>query len=325
MKAIVSVGPGCLELRDLPLPEPGPGQVRIRTAACGICATDLNMIAGWERTAFPAVPGHEWAGSVDALGAGVDATWAGRRVVAENVWAAGGEVGFEHPGGYGQYFLTEAANLQALPPGIPWARAALAEPLAVAVHALHRLGGDLPGPVLICGDGPIGLLLLALLRRAGRDDVCLIGGRPNRLALALRWGAARTFDYHQLAQGVRDLGGLQSGGFGVVLEAAGSPAALDGALDIVRPGGRILVMGDYGEARASFAWNQLLHGEFHLLSSNASAGAWPDAVALLADERLPLEELITHRRPAERFADAFALVRARDSGAIKVLLEWAPA
>jgi 2-desacetyl-2-hydroxyethyl bacteriochlorophyllide A dehydrogenase len=319
MKAIANVGPGILKLLDLPLPEPGAGQVRIRTAACGICATDLAMITGWERTPFPAIPGHEWAGSVDALGAGVDGAWVGRRVVADNLWAAGGEVGFEHPGGYDQYFVTEAANLQRLSPGTPCALAALAEPLAVAVHALGRLGQDAPGPVLICGDGPIGLLLLALLRRAGRDDLVLAGGRAGRLALAARWGAAQTIDYH-----ARDLRRQRTGGFGSIVEASGSPAALEAALDIVRPGGRILVLGDYGQARASFTWNLLLHGEIQLTGSNASAGAWPEAVALLAGGGLPLEELITHRLPAERFAEAFALVRFRDSGAIKVLLQWEP-
>src|SRR5450759_2929553 len=220
MKAIANVRPGILKLLDLPLPEPGAGQVRIRTAACGICATDLAMITGWERTPFPAIPGHEWAGSVDALGAGVDGAWVGRRVVADNLWAAGGEVGFEHPGGYAQYFITEAANLQLLPPGTPCALAALAEPLAVAVHALGRLGQDAPGPVLICGDGPIGLLLLALLRRAGRDDLVFAGGRAGRLALAARWGAAQTIDYH-----ARDLRRQRTGGFGSIVEASGSPAA----------------------------------------------------------------------------------------------------
>jgi 2-desacetyl-2-hydroxyethyl bacteriochlorophyllide A dehydrogenase len=319
MKAIANVGPHVLKLLDLPLPEPGAGQVRIRTAACGICATDLAMIAGWERTRFPAIPGHEWAGSVDALGAGVDRAWAGRRVVADNFWASGGEVGFEYPGGYAQYFVTEAANLQLLPPGTPWTRAALAEPLAVAVHALGRLGQHASGPILICGDGPIGLLMLALLRRAGLGDLVLAGGRAGRLALAARWGAAQTIDYHE-----RDVRDRRTGGFGTIVEASGSRAALEAALDVVRPGGRILVLGDYGQARADFPWNLLLHGEIHLIGSNASAGAWPEAVSLLADGSLPLEDLITHRLPAERFEEAFGIVRSRESGAIKVLLQWEP-
>src|SRR2546423_1613786 len=115
MKAIVNTAVDRLEVLDYPLPQPGPGQVRIRTGACGICATDLLMVSGWERTGFPSTPGHEWSGTVDAVGPDVDTRLVGRRCVAENVWADGGEVGFEHPGGYGQYLLTEATNVQVIP------------------------------------------------------------------------------------------------------------------------------------------------------------------------------------------------------------------
>src|ERR1039458_955422 len=101
MNAIVNTGPGCLEWKVWPTPEPGPGQLRVRTAACGICATDLEMVAGWTRTGFPSIPGHEWAGVVDTVGRGVDGALAGKPCVAENVLTDGGEVGFEHPGGYG--------------------------------------------------------------------------------------------------------------------------------------------------------------------------------------------------------------------------------
>ena len=96
MKAIVNTAAGQVQWKDWPTPQPGPGQVRIRTAACGICATDLEMIAGWARTTFPCIPGHEWSGVVDAVGEGVDAKWLGQSCVAENVLADGGEVGFEH-------------------------------------------------------------------------------------------------------------------------------------------------------------------------------------------------------------------------------------
>ena len=82
MKAIVNTAPGRLEMRELPLPEPLRGEARIRTGACGICATDLVMIDGWERTGFPSIPGHEWSGTVDAVGPGVDEELLGRRCVA---------------------------------------------------------------------------------------------------------------------------------------------------------------------------------------------------------------------------------------------------
>jgi threonine dehydrogenase-like Zn-dependent dehydrogenase len=259
---------------------------------------------------------------VDAVGIGLEAALVGRRCVADNVWADGGEAGFEHPGGYAQYFLTEAANLQPLPADFPLALAVLIEPLAVTVRGMRRLRPAPPGPVLIFGDGPIGLLMLLQLKRAGRDDVVLAGGRPARLAVAARLGA-RVVDYHAVDLRSDDfLSSLGPRRLGTIIEAAGSAAALETSFDIMQTGGRILCLGDYGQSRAGFAWSHLLHREAELIFSNASAGAWPEATRLGTEGTLPLADLITHRLPAASFAEGMALVRDRQSGAIKVVLEW---
>lgn len=323
MQAIVTAGPGRVEWREMPVPQPGRGQVRIRTGACGICATDLAMIAGWARTGPGAIPGHEWSGVVEAVGEGVDPALAGRRCVAENVLGDGGEVGFEHPGGYAECFLTEAANVQALPDGFPFAVATLIEPLAVCVRGLTRLGGEAAGRVLVFGDGPIGLLLVMLLAGRGRE-VALVGGRDGRLALARELGAAATVNYH--AEGGA-LGAALAKRFGrrvpVAIEASGSPSAMDAAMELAQ-GGRILVLGDYAEARAGFAWNAILHRELTLIGSNASAGAWPEAVRLAVAQRDRLATLVTDVLPAARFGEGLALAADRARGAIKVVLEWLP-
>jgi alcohol dehydrogenase len=324
MRAIVNTAPGRLEMRELPLPEPGPGQVRVRTLACGICATDLRMIAGWDRTGFPSVPGHEWSGEVDAVGPGVGARLIGARCVAENVLADGGEVGFEHPGGYGEHLITEAAKVRRLPDGLSPAAAALIEPLAVCVRGLRRLRPAKNCTALVFGDGPIGLLLLLLLRRAGARRLVLVGGRARRLALARSLGADAVVDYHaaggSLAEAVAEAAAGQP--LSAVAEASGSTAVIAAALAIAAPASRVLIMGDYGLGRADFAWEDLLHREFELIGSNASAGAWPEAVRLAGSGEVPLERLVTHRLGAERFAEAMELARSRDSGAIKVVLEW---
>lgn len=317
MRAIVNAGPGRLEMQELPLPEPGAGQARVRTLACGICATDMEMIAGWARTGFPAVPGHEWAGLVDAVGPDVDAAAVGRRCVGENVLADGGEVGFEHPGGYGGLFLTEAVNLHFLPDAFPMHTAVLIEPLAVAVRGMERLG-DFPaeGPVLVIGDGPIGLLMLMLLRRAGASRVILAGGREPRLAAARALGAAGIVDHHRqpLSECGKD--------FPVIVEASGSASALKEAFDLVAPRGKILILGDYRKAAADFPWNAVLHREITLTGSNASAGAWPRAMQLAVEGDLPLEKLVTHRIPASRFSEGMDLMRSRRGDVIKIVMEW---
>ena len=176
---------------------------------------------------------------------------------------------------------------------------------------------------LVFGDGPIGLLMLVLLRRAGVENVVVIGGRPERLAVALELGADQTLDYHpvedDLAAAVRNSCGQS---FPNVIEASGSPAATRACLRLVAPCGRVVVLGDYGDACADFAWNHLLHQEIELIGSNASAGAWPEAVQLATEGGLPLARLITHRLPAARFADGVELVRSRRGDVIKVVLEW---
>ena len=337
MKAIVNSAPGELTWQDWPLPQPGPGQARIRTGACAICATDLHMIAGWNRTGYPAIPGHEWAGTVDAVGAGVDPGLVGRRCVAENVLSDGGEVGFEHPGGYGEYLVTEAHRIQVLPPGYPLWAAALIEPLAVTVRAARRL--RLPGmgqaseagqrlgegSALVLGDGPIGLLMVALLRRAGIEQVVLAGGRAARLALGRKWGASETLSYHEMGEDL--VSGIRQGWdrpFAYIVEASGSAVAMCASLELVAACGRILVVGDYGGARADFPWGRLLLQQLELIGSNASAGAWEEAVRLAVTGQVPLSDLATHRYSAERFGEAMAVVRSRRQDVVKVVLEWQP-
>jgi 2-desacetyl-2-hydroxyethyl bacteriochlorophyllide A dehydrogenase len=281
------------------------------------------MIAGWERTNFPAIPGHEWSGTVDAIGEGVDESLIGRRCVAENVLASGGEVGFEVPGGYSQYFLTDAINVYPLPDDFCMTTAALIEPLAVSLRGLKKLHLDNKSRALVIGDGPIGLLVVMLLHHTGMDEIFVVGGRAPRLAIAQASGASQVLNYHQI-EGHLATGILQTAGetFPLVVEASGSAAAMQASLELTAICGQILVLGDYSQARADFAWNYLLHRELEIIGSNASAGAWPDAVQLATQHKLPLERLITHRLPVQSFAEGVELTRSRRADVVKVVLEW---
>jgi threonine dehydrogenase-like Zn-dependent dehydrogenase len=325
MKAITNTAPNVLAWQEWPIPQPGPGQVRIRVGACGICATDITMIAGWERTTFPCIPGHEWSGTVEALGAGVDPALAGRRCVAENVLSDGGEVGFEHPGGYAPYLLTEARNVYPLPDDYPLARAALIEPLAVMVRALRRLRLEDRRSALVLGDGPIGLLAVMLLKASAVAEIVLVGGRDPRLELGCQLGATAAVNYHASTNLAKAIHAASPAPFANVIEASGSPAALAVSLEVAGQGGKIAVIGDYGAAQAGFAWNRILHRELELIGSNASAGAWPEAVRLAVQGGLPLDRLITNRLPVHEFQTGYALTRRRGPEVIKVVLEWEPA
>jgi 2-desacetyl-2-hydroxyethyl bacteriochlorophyllide A dehydrogenase len=318
MRALVNTAPGRLELQDWPLPQPGTGQVRVKTAFCGICATDLEMIAGWTRTGFPSVPGHEWSGIIDAVGAGVDDSLVGGHCVAENMLSTGGEVGFEAPGGYGEYLLVDVSNLYNLPGDFPLHLAALVEPLAVCIRAVQRLRILNLSKALVFGDGTIGLLIMLLLKRAGVEEVAVVGGRPFRIDMARDLGAVPALDYHDQDA----LSGLRKVEYPNIVEASGSDQAMQSAFALAPHGGHVLVMGDYGSTAAHFTWNDLLHREIELIGSNASAGAWEQAVRLAVSGELPLERIATHRFPIRSYADAFDLARNANAPAIRILLDW---
>ncbi|MFH1613533.1 MAG: zinc-binding dehydrogenase [Planctomycetota bacterium] len=323
MKAIVNTAPDCLEIREMPLPHPGAGQVRIKTAACAICTTDLEMIAGWERTGFPAIPGHEWSGVVDATGPNVDKALVGRKCVAENVLSDGGEVGFEHPGGYAEYFLTQFEKIHVLPDNFSMTVASLIEPLAVTVRAIRRFGGDPHEPVLIFGDGPIGLLLLLLLNKRRKKHIIVVGGRDKRLDLAADFGATETLNYHNIKADLAEA--IQNHGyqaFSTIVDASGTVDGVNAALKLIEPCGKILLVGDYGQNRGDFAWNYLVQREIELIGSNASKSAWPEAVQLAVEGNLPLGQLISHRYPVSKYNDGIELVRRRDKNVVKIVLQW---
>ena len=107
-----------------------------------------------------------------------------------------------------------------------------------------------------------------------------------------------------------------------MIEASGAQSAVEASLQLCAQSGKLLVIGDYDEARAGFAWNSLLHRELTLIGSNAGGGAWPLAVKLLVEGNLPLARLVTHRFPPEQFAEALELVQGRKDGIIKAAITW---
>jgi L-iditol 2-dehydrogenase len=182
--------------------------------------------------------------------------------------------------------------------------------------------------------------MVMLLRRAGVEEIVLVGSRPGRLAVGRELGATKMLNYHEvvgsLPQAILALAGDP---FPNVLEVSGAQAGITAALEVAARGGHVLVLGDYSAARADFAWNHLLHRELELIGSNASAGAWPEAVRLATEgspstglwrersgersgQALPLARLVTHRLSAERFAEGIELTRSRRGDVIKVVLEW---
>ncbi|MDN4474003.1 zinc-dependent alcohol dehydrogenase [Demequina zhanjiangensis] len=343
------------------VPAPSDDQLVVKVMRVGICATDLHLLAGHIGDPFPLVPGHEFVGEIAAIGAAASATrgvGVGDRVAVEMLLPCrscarcregrynlceqddmatgltrGRQYGVNIPrtvapglwGGYSQYLHVPAeAVVHRLPQDMPWERAALVEPLAVAHRAIAR-GRVTPGDVVVViGPGPVGLLVAAAARSAGAGRVVVVGTRDERLALATRIGADATVNVRAVsdtASAVKDAcAGMAPD---VVIEAAGLTGAQQDAVRMVRRGGRVVLAGACGAAApvTFLADEELLTREVDVLPSFLSAGGFEPAIALLSRDDLPFEEIVTHTFGLDEVADAFALIESRADGVVKAVLD----
>ncbi|AYY12536.1 hypothetical protein EF847_07260 [Actinobacteria bacterium YIM 96077] len=358
-RQVVFPGPDRIELDDIDVPAPGADDVLVRIRKVGICATDLHLLAGHIGDPFPLVPGHEFVGEVAALGDRAAATRglaAGDPVAVEmllpcqacprcregryNLCDAddmatglergrqyGVNVGRDVPpglwGGYAQYLIApREAIVHRLPRGLDWNVAVLVEPLAVAYRAVARAAVRPGESVVVIGPGPVGLLAAAAARSAGAAPVTVAGTRANRLELSRRFGADVTVNAREAD--VRETMIEQTGRLAdVAIEVAGSTAAQQEAVTLVRRGGRVVLAGACGaHTTVSFrADDDLLTREIDLLPAFLSAGGFEPAIGLLARGDVPFAELVTHQFPLDDVAGAFKVIEGREGNVVKAVLD----
>lgn len=338
MRAVVVETPNHVRLRTLPVPQVGPGEVLIRTAYAGICATDFEIIEGRiAHIRYPHIPGHEWSGTVEAVGDPSDASMIGARVVASNFITCGRcpachqgrwndcvqakEIGFDLPGGYGECFVTRTDLLRPISAAIAAREACLIEPTAVCVYAVERAHIHMGDSVVIIGDGPIGLISVQLAHLQGAGHIIVIGGRDSRLALARSLGADETINYHHepdIVAAVKRHQQLTD----VALEVSGSPTAFENAFEMLGTGGRLAVVGDYSNQTVRIDPTSIVHRNLTMIGSKASPGTWDTALALVAAGHVQLHPLITDVYPLEEWETAIATARSHRDGVIKVVIEY---
>lgn len=325
---VVAVGSELnLEVREIPEPEPGEGEVRVRVRACGICGSDLHMLPSGA-LAEGSVMGHEIAGTVAAVGPGVEGWSEGDAVCVypfapldhlDIAAAMGSGIGLgTNDGGYAEALTVPAEMLWRLPDGIDLADGALVEPLAVALHGIDVSGASTEQPVCVLGCGPIGAMVIVALRGRGYERVVAVEPNPERRALAVRLGASAAFDLDGVHEAVISaLGGAPE----VVLEAAGHPSAPDLAIELVAPEGSIALLGMLGEPVPISQLNVMLK-EVRLKGSFAyRPGDFDEAIEMLADGRVPTTDLVSSRRPLEQAAASFTELRTPGTSELKILLE----
>ncbi|MEU5217008.1 alcohol dehydrogenase catalytic domain-containing protein [Streptomyces sp. NPDC020807] len=332
-RAVVVDAPGEHRLVERALPLPGPGEVRVRVAAAGICMSDRELYDGHRAPGFvryPVVPGHEWSGTVEAVGEGVDPALVGRPCVAEGFRSCGtcercrhgetslctagyAETGFTEPGAFADHLVVPERLLHTLPEGADLRAAALIEPAAVVAAAV-RAGRPRPGErVAVVGAGTLGLLTVQWLAAASPAELAVVDPRAERAARAHAFGATRALSPVQ-AEDV-------AGRFDLVVETAGAPTTAADSCLLARRGGRVVLTGMFAAGATGIDPVHLSVSQLELRSVfGASSGAWADAVHAFASGVLDPGPLVTHEFPLEHFAEALALVGGGAVGTGKVLL-----
>ncbi|MBT2508397.1 alcohol dehydrogenase catalytic domain-containing protein [Streptomyces sp. ISL-98] len=310
---------------------PGPGEVLVRVAAAGICMSDREVYDGHRDPAYvryPVVPGHEWSGTVEAVGDGVDAALVGRKTVAEGFRACGvcercrggetslcdsgyEETGFTQPGAFADHVVVPARLLHPLADDADLRAAALLEPAAVVAAAVRAGRAEAGERIAVVGAGTLGLLAVQLLAAGGPAELTVFDPRAERAELALAFGATRGCAPEEAPRGRYDL----------VVETAGAPSTAASSCLLARRGGRVILTGMFAPGATGIDPVHLSLSQLTLRSVfGAPSAAWSYAIRAFTAGLLDPGPLITHEFPLERFGDAVALVGGGDPKTGKVLL-----
>jgi 2-desacetyl-2-hydroxyethyl bacteriochlorophyllide A dehydrogenase len=307
MRAAVYRGKGDIGVEERPVPDLGPQDVLLEVSHCGVCGSDLHFVTeGWGQPG--SVEGHEWSGTVVAVGDQVQQWQVGDSVVGGPTPRCGEceycrqarpslctgrntpGLSAHKDGAFAEYVISHEAGLRRVPDGMSMRVAALVEPLAVALHGLTRGGVQAGQRVLVTGAGPIGTLSVAAARARGVTDVVVSEPHPKRRALAERLGAT-VVEPEDLVSPPSP-GDVVDEPFDVVLECSGNNRAMESGLAQLKRGGTLVLVGA-GMHRPKFDNNRILLNELVITGAFVyDADGFDRSLELLADPTFPSDLLI---------------------------------
>ncbi len=337
MRAAVLTGIRQVELQERPEPVAGPGWVVVRVESASLCGTDAHQYDGRIDTPFPRVPGHDFAGRVEAVGEGVDPSLVGTPVAVkpslpctECAECRAGKlldckrkklIGLWSDGCLTEKVAVPQVNLVPRPDGVEAWQASLLEPLAVGLNTVDRLGIKLGESVVVLGQGPIGLSLTRLCALSGAGQLIVTDAREAPFSVSRSFGATETTNVleRDVKEAVLEL--TDGNGADIVIETSGSPASVASAIDLVRKEGKLVHIGWANDLPPIpvipvMAKTLTVYG----IGGNGGRGQYERALELVRTGRIELEPMVTHRFSLDEIAEAFAVADSKSGGAIKVVV-----
>jgi L-iditol 2-dehydrogenase len=341
MNALVLTEYNRLELLDRPRPVPGPGELLVRVAACGICGGDVHGFDGSSgRRIPPLVMGHEAAGTVAEVGSGLQQFNVGDRVTFDSTIYCGecrfckrGEMNlcdrrevlgvscgdYRRDGAFADYVLVPERIVYKLPDAMPFEEAAMLEAVSVALHAVavsNLRGGE---TALVIGAGMIGLLTLQAARAAGCSRVFIADVDATRLELARQLGATEALQLtgSELVRRCQEL--TEGAGVDVVLEAVGRDETISTGIDAVRKGGTVTLIGNI-TPEVKLPLQKVVSRQLRLQGTAASCGEYPQAIEMITKGTMLVKPLITAVAPLNEGANWFRRLYAHEPGLMKIVL-----
>lgn len=337
MKCIVIEKPGSVSLTERELPALKKNFARIRVKAAAICATDLEVIDGRIAANYPLIPGHEWSGVVAEVENPDHRHWIGKRVTGSNDVFCGTceacrsgnwrycksfeEIGFKQPGAYAEYIDVPAAGLVELPDSLPFAHAALAEPMGVALGVWEKAEPKFGKTCLIYGAGSIGLSCLCVAKALGMRQIIVAAHSADRLQIAKNLGAdhviaTRDQDIFELVRK------LHPDGTDYIIEATGMETCIANSLKLCRKGGTVVLAG-YGRGKQmSIRMDDIHINNLKVIGAGNNWNQHKNAVTFMHEKQLNMDLLITDQLSLEEFETGISHARTRPAGFVKAVFTF---
>jgi len=336
LRRAVLVEPEKIVIEEVERPKPGEGEVLIRVEVCGICGSDIHMFHGTHPFVKPPiVQGHEFSGVVEEIGPGVSRIEVGKRVTVEpslicgrcynclrgryNICNELRVLGAQADGAFAEYIAVPERTVYEIPEDMSFEEGALVEPLSVAVHAVERSSLEVGNNVVILGAGPIGLLITQVARVGGADRIVVTDLYERRLELAREFGADITINAKREDPVEVIHEELGRDGVDIVFEAVGVEATINQAIEMVRKGAEIVVVGVYGKS-PQVKMGLIQDREIVVKGVLMYAWNYPTAIRLIEEGRVDVMRLITHRYPLTELEEAYRLLDREKEKTLKVMI-----